>query len=115
MTKKEMEMEIKAINKIVSFLMESSQDKLTVSQAKKRSYIVRYKYIGKITHKKIKEDFKKEIEAKLLDTFDSVTNNILNYEFYFEGINRLNEFYDILKKYEKKQIVMDTYGGTNEK
>lgn len=86
------------------------RDYLSIDQAKKRDYIVRNKYLGKITHKQIKDDFKKEIEKVCGDNFDSITNKLLNYEFYFENKNILELFSEILKKYEYKQIVLDTYG-----
>lgn len=88
---------------------------LTVDEAKKRDYIVRTKYLGKITDKKIKEDFKIYIEGQCGDNFDSITNKILNYEFYFENKNILNLFSEALEKYEYKQLIMDTYGDKNEK
>lgn len=83
---------------------------LTIDDAKKRDYIVRTNYIGRIKDKKIKDDFKKKIEEICEDKFESITNKILNYEFYFENKNILNKFSEILQKFEYKQIVLDTYG-----
>lgn len=62
----------------------------------KRDYIVRTKGIGKMKDKKLIEDFKKEFPDY---------NDIQNYEF-----EKLNVYYDELKLYEKKQIVIDVYG-----
>lgn len=116
MTKKEMELEYKAkINnlngKIEQIVMCLTQC-LSIEEAKKRDYIVRTNYIGKLTHKQLKVDLKHEIAEKLKDTFESITNKILNYEFVDKEnrINLLDEFYKILKDYEMKQIVIDTYG-----
>lgn len=112
MTKKEMELEIKKLHEEVLGLAMAVEGRLKTADAFKRDYIVRTKYIGKLTHKQLKEDFKQEIVEKLKDTFDSVTNNILNYRFYDvdNRINLLNRFYETLKDYETKQIVIDTYG-----
>ena len=65
-------------------------------QAFKRDYIVRTKGIGKMKDKKLIEDFKKEFPDY---------NDIQNYKF-----EKLNDYYDKLKLYEKKQIVIDVYG-----
>lgn len=62
----------------------------------KRDYIVRTKGIGKMKDKKLIEDFKKEFPDY---------NDIQNYEF-----EKLNDYYNELKLYEKKQIVIDVYG-----
>lgn len=114
MTKKEMELEYKAkinnLNRKVEQIGIYLAQCLTINEAKKRDYIVRNKYIGKITDKKIKEDFKAEIEKECGDKFDSVTNNLLNYRFIPDGKNILDKFSEILEKYEYKQIVLDTYG-----
>lgn len=112
MTKKEMELEIKKLHEEVLGLALAMEGKLKTVDVFKRDYIVRNKYIGKLTHKQIKDDFKKEIETKLKDNFDSITNNILNYRFYDvdSKIHLLNDFYKILKDYEMKQIVIDAYG-----
>lgn len=100
---------IRELEKIHEVVVDT-RDYLSIDQAKKRDYIVRNKYLGKITHKQIKDDFKKEIEKVCGDNFDSITNKLLNYEFYFENKNILELFSEILKKYEYKQIVLDTYG-----
>lgn len=73
---------------------------LTMEEAYKRDYIVRTKYIGKLKDKKLIEDFKKEFED-----YNNVCNSILNYEF-----EQLHNYYEKLKLYEKKQIVIDVYG-----
>lgn len=65
-------------------------------QAFKRDYIVRTKGTGKMKDKKLIEDFKKEFPDY---------NDIQNYEF-----EKLNDYYETLKLYEKKQIVIDVYG-----
>ena len=100
----DLEWKIKLIEKTMTSLY------LTVDEAKKRDYIVRTKYLGKLTHKQIKDDFKKEIEKVCGDNFDSITNKILNYEFYFENKNILDLYSNALQKFEYKQIVLDTYG-----
>ena len=111
MTKKELEAEIKLLHEEILGLALSIEGKcLKTDSARKRDYIVRNKYLGKITHKQIKDDFKKEIEKICGDNFDSITNKLLNYEFYFENKNILNLFSDTLQKYEYKQLIMDTYG-----
>lgn len=111
MTKKEMERKIYDLEwkiKLIEKTMTSLY--LTVDQARKRDYIVRNNYTGKLTDKKIKKDFKEEIEKVCGDNFDSITNKILNYRFVFEEKNILDKFSEILEKYEYKQIVLDTYG-----
>lgn len=111
MTKKEMEIKINNLNFALAGLQnEVWTGVLTIKQAKDRDYIVRNKYLGKITHKQIKDDFKKEIEKVCGDNFDSITTKLLNYEFYFENKNILNLFSETLQKYEYKQLIMDTYG-----
>lgn len=87
-----------------------ARDYLSIAQAKDRDYIVRTKYLGKITHKQIKDDFKIYIEGQCGDNFDSITNKILNYEFCFENKNILDLYSDALQKFEYKQLIMDTYG-----
>ena len=91
----------------------STRKLLTIEDAKKRDYIVRTDYIGKITDAKIKKDFKAEIEKMLKDNHSSIKTKILNYEFFDneECIYILDAYWFILKEYEKKQIVLDTYGG----
>ena len=66
----------------------------------RRDYIVRTKYIGKMKDKKLIEDFKKEFKD-----WDLECNKIQNYDF-----DGLINYYDKLKLYEKKQIVIDVYG-----
>ena len=68
----------------------------TKNQLFRRDYIVRTKGIGKMKDKKLIEDFKKKFPDY---------NDIQNYEF-----DKLNDYYDELKLYEQKQIVIDVYG-----
>ena len=110
MTKKEMENRIESLEIRLNTCSKFIVDSLTITEAKKRDYIVRTKYLGKLTHKQLKDDFKKEIEELCGDKFDSITNKLLNYEFYFENKNILELFSETLKKYEYKQLVIDTYG-----
>lgn len=103
-----LEEEIKAIHEYLS-----SRRLLTIDEAKKRDYIVRTNCIGKIKDTNIKRDFKEEIKKTIGDTFDSITTKILNYEFFDKEkcIYILDAYWLILKEYEKKQIVLDVYGG----
>lgn len=78
---------------------------LTIDDAKKRDYIVRTKYIGKVKDDKLLKDFKNEITITLGDTFDNICNNILHYRLI-----DLQRYRDILNNYELKQIVLDVYG-----
>ena len=86
---------------------------LSVEDAKRRDYIVRTNYYGKLTDANIKKDFKAKIEEDTKDKLDSIKTKILNYEFFDKEIPMfiLDYFYKTLKEYEKKQIVLDTYGG----
>lgn len=77
---------------------------LTIDDAKHRDYIVRTKYTGKIKDENLIKDFKKEISDTLGDKFDSICNNLLNYQLY-----GLDKFKGILNVYEMKQIILDTY------
>lgn len=77
---------------------------LTIDDAKKRDYIVRTKYIGKIKDDSLVKDFKKEIEMTLDDKFDSICQKLLNYQLI-----DLVKYRDILNNYEMKQIVLDVY------
>ena len=47
------------------------------------------------------------------DNHSSIKTKILNYEFFDneECIYILDAYWFILKEYEKKQIVLDVYGG----
>lgn len=115
MTKKEMEIKLLELVTELEWVrlqlgIYKSNEYLDISQAKKRDYIVRNSYIGKIKDKKIKDDFKSDIEKKCGDKFDNIASKILNYEFNLDGNNILNIFSDELKRYEYKQIVLDTYG-----
>ena len=69
---------------------------LSRENAMKRDYIVRTNGIGKMKDKALIADFKKEFGDY---------NKILNYEF-----DNLNDYYDKLKLYEQKQVVIDVYG-----
>lgn len=77
---------------------------LTIEDAKARDYIVRTNYIGKVKDEALIEDFKQEIEQQLKDNFNACCNNILNYKL----IN-VQRFRELLDKYEKNQIIIDTY------
>lgn len=112
MTKKELENRIESLEIRLNACSKFIVDSLTITEAKKRDYIVRTDYLGKLTHKQLKEDFKKDIEINLCDIFSSICNKILNYEFYDkeQHINIIEGFHAILKDYEIKQIVIDTYG-----
>ena len=77
---------------------------LTIDDAKKRDYLVRTNYIGKITDKALLKDYKKEIEQQLEDKFEVCCSNILNYQLI-----ELYRFREILNLYEMKQIILDTY------
>ena len=114
MNKKQIEFKLGRLEFAVMGLQKDCIDMtkyLTVDQAKKRDYIVRTNNIGKLVHKQLIEDFKNEVEVNIHDTFNSICTKILNYEFYDKDfkINRLDEFSKILKEYELKQIVIDTY------
>jgi hypothetical protein len=110
-----LENEIEVLRKELHGIHEyiTNRNLLTIDEAKKRDYIVRTDYIGKITDAKIKKDFKAEIEKILKDKNDSIRTKILNYEFFDneECIYILDAYWFILKEYEKKQIVLDMYGG----
>lgn len=112
----ELKGEVKDLKNIVNGLENSSHLQLTIGDAKMRDYIVRNNYIGKIKDKNIIEDFKKEVEEKLKDNFDSIKNKILNYQFIIDDRenhvyrkNILFEFFSILTDYEYKQIILTTY------
>ena len=77
---------------------------VTLEDAKARDYIVRTNYIGKVKDEALIEDFKQEIEQQLKDNFNACCNNILNYKL----IN-VQRFRELLDKYEKNQIIIDTY------
>ena len=110
-----LENEIEALRREVYGLHDYISEKrfLTIEDAKKRDYIVRTNYYGKLTDANIKKDFKAKIEEDTKDKFDSIKTKILNYEFIVKDIPVfiLDYFYKTLKEYEKKQIVLDTYGG----
>lgn len=69
---------------------------LRTEDSMKRDYIVRTNGIGKMKDKKLIENFKKEFP-----NYD----DIINYKF-----GNLNIYYDALKLYEQKQVVIDVYG-----
>lgn len=94
----------KTVDMIIEELVTVKNTYLPKDYMEKRDYIVRTNYIGKITDEGLLRDFKKEIEKKLGDTFDSCCNKILNYAIYGVSI-----FRKTLDEYDKKQIVLDTY------
>jgi hypothetical protein len=110
MTKKELENKVRLLEEKIIEHDITIGTKLTITQARMRDYITRTNYLGKIKDKKIKEDFKNGIKEKCGDAFDSITTKILNYEFVFEGKNILYLFSELLKSYEYKQFILDTYG-----
>ena len=61
MTKKEIEKKLLILENIVREFGDKANRALSLDGQRKRDYIVRTKYIGKLTHKQLKEDFKKEI------------------------------------------------------
>lgn len=77
---------------------------LTIDEAKKRDYIIRTDYIGKIKDEGLLEDFKQEIEQQLNNNFESCCRDLLNY-----NLIELYKFREILNLYEMKQIILDTY------
>lgn len=77
---------------------------LTIDDAKKRDYIVRTNYIGKVKDDALIKDFKNEIETTLDDKFDNICQKLLNYQLI-----DLYRYREILNNYELKQIVLDTY------
>lgn len=97
--KKIMNLEIKLerLNEsLLSLAKELLRGSLTIEEAKKRDYIVRTNGIGKMKDKKLIADFKEEFP-----NYD----DILNYDF-----TDLLAYYETLKLYEQKQIVIDVYG-----
>lgn len=101
---------IDEIEKSVKFLNEycgkaisdikSKGEILTVKNAKIRDFFVRTNYVGRLTDKKVIQDFKDELDI----TFEEFKNYVLNY-----NTEKLIGYYDIYKKYEQKQMVLDTY------
>lgn len=73
---------------------------LSVQNAKIRDFFVRTNYTGRLTDKKIIQDFKDELDVP----FDEFKNYILNY-----NTEKLVAYHDIYKKYEAKQIILNTY------
>ena len=96
MKKKELEKKIKDLNETIFILLKQINCTLSIEEARKRDYIVRTKGLGKMKDKKLIADFQKEFPDY---------NNIQNYEF-----SNLDKYYDTLKLYEQKQIVIDVYG-----
>ena len=97
MKKKELERQVNGLKKALQHMYEYVHDCFpTKNQLFRRDYIVRTKGIGKMKDKKLIEDFKKEFPDY---------NDIQNYEF-----EKLNDYYEKLKLYEQKQIVIDVYG-----
>lgn len=89
----------KSYDELLSVVYGISDDYLTIEYAKKRDYIVRTKYIGKMKDKKLIEEFKNEFED-----WNTLCDNILNYKA------PISSYYEKLKLYEQKQIVIDVYG-----
>lgn len=101
MKKKELELRINKLERAIAELPSSLFGCFVTNNcAFMRDYIVRTKYIGKMKDKKLIEDFKKEFKD-----WDLECNKIQNYDF-----DGLINYYDNLKLYEKKQIVIDVYG-----
>lgn len=92
------------LSSLESQLKTLRRDTLTIDDAKARDYLVRTNYIGKVKDEALIEDFKQEIEQQLKDNFNACCNNILNYKL----IN-VQRFRELLDKYEKNQIIIDTY------
>lgn len=93
----ELESKIRKLNDtLVTLTKQLVRESLTIDEAKKRDYIVRTNGIGKMKDKKLIADFKEEFP-----NYD----DILNFEFI-----RLEAYYDKLKLFEQKQIVIDVYG-----
>lgn len=98
----ELESKIRKLNDtIVTLTKQFVRESLTIDEAKKRDYIVRTNGIGKMKDKKLIADFKEEFP-----NYD----DILNYDF-----TDLLAYYETLKLYEQKQIVIDVYGTKIEK
>ena len=101
MKKKELERQLNGLKEALQHMYEYAHDCFpTNNKLFMRDYIVRTKYIGKMKDKKLIEDFKKEFKD-----WDLECNKIQNYDF-----SGLINYYDKLKLYEKKQIVIDVYG-----
>lgn len=77
---------------------------LSVKNAKIRDFFVRTNYVGKLTDKKVIQDFKDELDM----SFEDFKSYVLNY-----NTEKLVEYYDVYKKYEQKQIILDTYKDKN--
>jgi hypothetical protein len=78
---------------------------IDATKAQIRDYFVRTKYLGKLVHKDLIEDFKKEV----ID-FDNMKNDLLNYK----NIEKFEQYRETLNKYELMQIVIDTYPNKKE-
>lgn len=98
------------IQMLDDYAQELKSNYITIHDARRRDYIVRTKYYGKIKDENIKKDFKEEIEKEINNTFSGVCNDILNYNFVFIGKKtNLDIYYHVLEQYECKQIVLDMY------
>lgn len=115
MTKKELEIKLSnlanEVNCLNAKLEEYNKNKfLTVDHARQRDYLVRKDFYGRITDARIKEDFRKDAEEKFGMTFKTIIHNFTNFNFYNENKKCIiDEFSDLLQKYEYKQIILDTY------
>ena len=70
------------------------------STAQIRDYFVRTKYIGKLEDKRIIEDYKNEV-----GDFEAMKNDLLNYN----NLSKFESYRETLRKYEYKQIILNTY------
>lgn len=77
---------------------------LSVKDAKIRDFFVRTNYIGRLTEKKIIQDFKDDLDVP----FEEFKNYILNY-----NTEKLAEYYDIYKKHEANQFILNIYNDKN--
>lgn len=115
MTKKELEIKlsnlVSEVNELKGKLEENDKVKvLTIEHARQRDYLVRKDFYGRITDPRIKLDFKKEVETKFKMDFKNIMHNFTNFNFYDENKKCIiDEFSDLLQKYEYKQIILDTY------
>lgn len=111
---KQLEEKCKVLENLIQNMLTDMTDirkkYLSVDEARKRDYIVRTNYIGKLTDAELIKDFKKEIEKSLEDTFESCCNSILNF-----GPYGIWTFRKTLETYEMKQIILDTYSKKSKK
>ena len=101
---------VSELEKLVSentFEIKTLQTKIDgiATKAQIRDYFVRTKYLGKLEHKNLIEDFKKEI-----GDFEAMKNDFLNYR----NTDKFEAYKETLNKYELMQIVVDTYPNKKE-